>query len=154
MSLSHEVDRASILDTADRHAVGVSWILRAVTGAFVVLAAASVFAGVSGRLGMLYGIAAAVAVVLGLGATAIKNERRQPVAFAIGQDGLTTWNRNGTAQYQRIIGCAQWSNSVLALTLLSAANRRSPFLLTADALSASAFRELAVRGRRCSQEHL
>ena len=82
-------------------------------------------------------------------------ERRRPIAFEIGQDGLTTWDRAGNAQYRRIAGCAQWSDRLLALILVPAEGRPTSFLVAADALAnASAFRELAVRARRCAQEHL
>jgi len=68
---------------------------------------------------------------------------------------LTTWDRAGSAQYRRIAGCAQWSDRLLALILVPAEGRPASFLVAADAFAnASAFRELAVRARRCAQEHL
>lgn len=128
--------------------------MRGFTAAFVALAAASVFQCASSRFDFFDAFVAGSVTALLLTYFATRNERRQPVAFTIGQDGITTWNRAGETEYRRIIGCAQWSDSVLALTLLSAGNKRSPFFLAADAVSARGFRELAVRARRCSQEHL
>jgi hypothetical protein len=59
---------------------------------------------------------AALTVTAALATAAWGGERRRPVAFEIGQDGLTTWDRAGNAQYRRITGCAQWSDRLLALT--------------------------------------
>lgn len=105
--------------------------------------------------GLFSGCVAALTVTAALATVAWGGERRRPVAFEIGQDGLTTWDRAGSAQYRRITGCAQWSDRLLALTLMPAAGRPASFLVAADALAnTSAFRELAVRARRCAQEHL
>jgi hypothetical protein len=94
-------------------------------------------------------------VTVALAAAAWNGERRRPVAFEIGQDGLTTWERAGHAQYRRISGGAQWSNRLLALILVPAQGRSASCLLAADALAdTTAFRELAVRAGRCAQEHL
>jgi hypothetical protein len=98
---------------------------------------------------------AALTVTAALATAAWGGERRRSVAFEIGQDGLTTWDRAGNAQYRRITGCAQWSDRLLALILMPAVGRPASFLVAADALAnTSAFRELAVRARRCAQEHL
>lgn len=143
-------------DVAQDHAhhVTASVRMRGLTAAFIALVAASVFQCVQAHFSSFDAVVAAFFTTLLLGGFAIRQERRHPVAFAIGQDGVTTWNRAGEAEYRRIIGCAQWSDSVLALTLQSGTNARSPFFLAADAVSPRAFRELAVRARRCSQEHL
>jgi hypothetical protein len=96
-----------------------------------------------------------VTVTVALAAAAWNGERRRPVAFEIGQHGLTTWQRAGHAQYRRISGGAQWSERLLALILVPAHGRSASFLLAADALAdTTAFRELAVRAGRCAQEHL
>ncbi|MGA7817868.1 protein YgfX [Caballeronia sp.] len=141
-------------DVSRRHGVRASQWMRGAVLAFICLAAGSVFQCVSALSGLADAGVAALTAAFALGASAYRGERRQPIAFEIGQDGLTTWNRAGHRQYRRIVGCAQWSNALLALTLLSATNQRSPFLVAADALDTHAFRELAVRARRCSQEHL
>ena len=151
---AHSLAAHVAADASRRHGVRASQWMRGAALAFICLAAGSVFQCVSALSGVADAGVAALTVVLALGASAYRGERRQPIAFEIGQDGLTTWNRAGHSQYRRIVGCAQWSNALLALTLLSATNQRSPFLVTADALDTGAFRELAVRARRCSQEHL
>jgi hypothetical protein len=115
----------------------------------------SVRIGVSAYSGFFDAGAAALTVMVALAAAAWNGERRRPVAFEIGQDGLTTWDRAGHAQYRRISGCAQWSDRLLALILVPAEDRCASFLVAADALTdTTAFRELAVRARRCAQEHL
>lgn len=88
------------------------------------------------------------------GACAHAWQRKQPVAFRLGTDGINTWNRSGIAQYRRISGCAQWSDRLLALTLLSADGRASRLLIAADAVDHDIFRELAVRARRGAQAYL
>jgi hypothetical protein len=142
-------------DFPDRHKIRPSRLLWGATAAFMVVAAGSVFQCASAYTGPFGACVAAMAVTAGLAAAAWGGERRRPVAFEIGQDGLTTWDRAGNAQYRRIAGCAQWSDRLLALVLVPAEGRSAPFLVAADALAnASAFRELAVRARRCAQEHL
>ena len=110
---------------------------------------------VAAYAGLFNGCVAALTVTAALATAAWGGERRRPVAFEIGQDGLTTWDHAGNAQYRRITGCAQWSDRLLALILLPEEGRPASFLVAADALAnACAFRELAVRARRCAQEHL
>ncbi len=119
------------------------------------VAAGAVFESVAAYSGLFDACVAALVVTVGLGGIAFRRERRRPVAFEIGQDGLTTWDREGRSQYRQISGCAQWSDRLLALILVSAEGRSEPLLVPADALaSAGVFRELAVRARRCAQEHL
>lgn len=142
-------------DSPRRHTLRPSRFLWGATAAFVVVAAGSVFQCAAAYAGLLSGCVAALTVTAALATAAWGGERRRPVAFEIGQDGLTTWDRAGNAQYRRIAGCAQWSDRLLALTLVPAAGRPASFLVAADApADASAFRELAVRARRCAQEHL
>lgn len=119
------------------------------------VAAASVFHCLAAYAGLFSACVAALTVIAALATTALGGERRRPVAFEIGQDGLTMWDRAGNAQYRRITGCAQWSDRLLVLILVPAKGRPASFLVAADALAnASAFRELTVRARRCAQEHL
>jgi hypothetical protein len=125
------------------------------TVAFMLAATGAVFQVVAAYAGFFDACVAALIVGVALGATALNGERRRPVAFEMSQDGLTTWDRAGDAQYRQIAGCAQWSDRLLALILISAQGRSAPFLVAADALaSRGAFRELAVRARRCAREHL
>ena len=142
-------------DSPRRHILRPSRFLWGATAAFVAVAAGSVFHCVAAYAGLFNGYVAALTVTAALATSAWGGEQRRPVAFEIGQDGLTTWDRAGNAQYRRITGCAQWSDRLLALMLVSAEGRLASFLVAADALAnACAFRELAVRARRCAQEHL
>jgi hypothetical protein len=138
-----------------RQKIRHSRFLWAATAAFVAVAAGSVFQCILAYGGFLDAGIAALTVTVALVAAAWKGERRRPVAFEIGQDGLTTWDRAGHSQYRRITACAQWSDCLLALILVPAEGRPASFLVAADALAnTTAFRELAVRARRCAQEHL
>ncbi|MEZ2351297.1 hypothetical protein [Caballeronia sp. RCC_10] len=60
----------------------------------------------------------------------------------------------GGAQYFSIIGCAQWSGRLLALTLSSGKNGRRTLLVAADAVDSDTFRQLAVRARRAASAYL
>jgi hypothetical protein len=80
---------------------------------------------------------------------AVRYERAQPVALKIGPDGLSAWSQAGILLAQgRIAGCSQWSGRLLVLALVPDQGRSRTLLLTADALPAPVFRELAVLGRR------
>jgi hypothetical protein len=150
-----EVPADSFAHSPRRHPLRPSRFLWGATAAFVAVAAGSVFQCVAAYARPFTGCVAALAVTAALATAAWGGERRRPVAFEIGQDGLTTWDRAGNAQYRRITGCAQWSDRLLALTLMPSEGRPASFLVAADALAnTSAFRELAVRARRCAQEHL
>jgi hypothetical protein len=138
-----------------RQKIARSRLLAAATFAFLAVAAGAVFQSVAAYSGFIDASVAALVVTIGLGGVALRRERYRPVAFEIGQDGLTTWDNDGRSQYRQISGCAQWSDRLLALILVSAAGRSEPLLVPADALAdPHAFRELAVRARRCAQEHL
>ena len=142
-------------DFPRRQKIRPSRFLWGATAAFVAVATGSVFQCVSAYSGFFDAGAAALTVMVALAAAAWNGERRRPVAFEIGQDGLTTRDRAGHAQYRRISACAQWSDRLLALILVPAEGRPASFLVAADALTdTTAFRELAVRARRCAQEHL
>ena len=158
LSLRVSEDLSAAHSPADfprRHILRPSRFLWGAAAVFVAVAAGSVFHCVAAYAGLFNACVAALTVTAALGTTAWGGERRRPVAFEIGQDGLTTWDRAGNAQYRRITGCAQWSDRLLALILLPAQGRPASFLVAADALAnTGAFRELAVRARRCAQEHL
>jgi hypothetical protein len=123
-------------------------MLRGATAGFICVAAASVFQCVAARSGCFDGAVAALVCLSILSLAARAWARRQPVAFRFASGGLTTWNPAGTAQYAQIIGCAQWSDRLLALTLLSADTGESCVLIAADAVGRDVFRELSVRSRR------
>jgi hypothetical protein len=148
-------DADLLADSPRRHTLRPSRSLWGATAAFVAVATGSVFHCVAAYAGLFSGCVAALTVTAALATAAWGGERRRPVAFEIGQDGLTTWDRSGNAQYRRIAGCAQWSDRLLALILIPPKGRSASFLVAADALAnASAFRERAARARRCAQEHL
>jgi hypothetical protein len=128
--------------------------LRGAALLFTIVAVLCVFQCVAPRFGLANAGVAATSIGLMLATVAYRSERRQPVAFEIGPDGLMTWDRRGNTQYRRITGGAQWSDRLLALTLSDEAGGTSPLLVAAGATAPRAFRELAVRGRRCAQEHL
>jgi hypothetical protein len=156
---AHELQReASAKDFAGfprRQKITTSRLLSCATVAFTAVAAGAVFQSVVPYAGIFDAFVAALVVTVGLGGVALRRERRRPVAFEIGQDGLTTWDRDGRSQYRQISGCAQWSDRLLTLILISAEGRSEPLLVPADALAGpGVFRELAVRARRCAQEHL
>jgi hypothetical protein len=144
-----------LANSSRRHTLHPSRFLWGATAAFVAVAAGSVFHCVAAYAGLFSACVAALTATAALATAAWGSERRRPVAFEIGQDGLTTWDRAGNAQYRRIAGCAQWSDRLLALILVPPEGRPASFLVAADALAnAGAFRQLAVRARRCAQEHL
>jgi hypothetical protein len=149
-----DAPRHSEDDTPRHHEIRASWFLRGAVLLFTTVASVCVFQCLAPRVGLPDALIAAILVITALIAWAYRSERGQSVAFQIGPDGLTTWNRAGGAQYRQITGCVQWSERLLALILSDPRGRTVPFLLAADATTVEAFRELAVRGRRCAQEHL
>jgi hypothetical protein len=141
-------------DSPRQHRIRASLFLRGAVLLFVAVATLCVFQCLAPRIGLADALVAAIVIMAALITVAYRSERRQPVAFQIGPDGLATWDRSGTARYRQITGCAQWSGWLLALVLSEPGGRSAPFLLAVDSASAHAFRELAVRGRRCAQVHL
>ncbi len=141
-------------DSPRQHRIRASLFLRGSALLFVVVATVCVFRCLEPRFGLPDALVAAIFIMAALIAVAYRSECHQPVAFQIGPDGLATWDRSGAAQYRQITGCAQWSDRLLALVLSEPGGRSTPFLLAADSTTAHAFRELAVRGRRCVQVHL
>jgi hypothetical protein len=141
-------------ESSRRHDIRPSLFLRGAVLFFALVAGVSVFQCLAPRVGFADALIASLSVTAALVTVAYRSERRQPVAFQIGPDGLATWDRSGAAHYRQITGCAQWSGRLIALVLLEPGGRSTPFLLAADATIAHAFRELAVRGRRCAQGHL
>jgi len=121
---------------------------------FMAVAGAAVFECIAGHFGAFDGTVAALVVTALLGFAASRWRRRQPVAIALHADGLTVWDRAGGAQYFSIIGCAQWSGRLLALTLSSGKNGRRTLLVAADAVDSDTFRQLAVRARRAASAYL
>ncbi|KLU28017.1 hypothetical protein EOS_01135 [Caballeronia mineralivorans PML1(12)] len=77
-------------DFPRRQKIRPSRLLWGATAAFVAVAAGSVFQCVSAYSGFFDAGAAALTVTVALAAEAWNGEGRRPVAFEIGQDGLTT----------------------------------------------------------------
>jgi hypothetical protein len=128
-----------------------SVVLRGATLAFILIAVAAVQACLAARFGVLQAAPAAAAVLAFLTLAVRRHWHAEPGAIKIGPDGLTVWNRAGhTLAQGRIAGCSQWSGRLLILALAGASGRSRPLLIAADTLSAEAFRELAVLGRRAA----
>lgn len=73
--------------------------------------------------------------------------RAQPLSLEIGTDGVRAYAHDGShVASGPLTGCSQWGASLLVLVIGDARQRRR-LCVAADALSAQAFRELAVRGR-------
>ncbi|MFM0051315.1 protein YgfX [Caballeronia grimmiae] len=121
---------------------------------FIAIAGAAVFECIAGHFGAFDGTVAALVVAALLGVGASRWRRRQPAAIALHADGLTVWDRADGAQYFSIIGCAQWSGRLLALTLSSGKNRPRTLIVAADAVDSDTFRQLAVRARRAASAYL
>lgn len=125
--------------------------LRGATVVFILIAVAAVQACLAARLGALQAAPAAAAVLAFLTLAARRHWHAEPGAIKIGPDGLTVWNRAGhTLAQGRIAGCSQWSGRLLILALAGTSGRSRPLLIAADMLSAEAFRELSVLGRRAA----
>ena len=125
--------------------------MRGATLAFILIAVAAVQACLAARLGALQAAPAAAAVLAFLALAVRRHWHAEPGVIKIGPDGLTVWNRAGhTLAQGRIAGCSQWSGRLLILALAGASGRSRPFLIAADTMSAEAFRELAVLGRRAA----
>ncbi|WP_244815568.1 protein YgfX [Caballeronia sp. Lep1P3] len=123
-------------------------------GAFVAVAGAAVFKTVFARFGLLHATVASLACVAGLALAAVRWTRRQPVAIGLHADGLTVWERAGTSQYRRIVGCAQWGGRLLTLSLSSEKGGAQTLVVAADCLDPDTFRQLCVRARRAAGAYL
>lgn len=104
---------------------------------------------VAARFGVGRSVLAAAAVFAILAAAAARHARNQPAALKIGPEGLSVWNRAGILRAQgSIVGCSQWSDSLLMLYLEEDGGRLHRLLIPADMAERSAFRALAVLARR------
>ena len=104
---------------------------------------------VAPRIGVGSSVLAAAAVLAILAAAAARHARNQPAALKIGPEGLSVWNRAGILRAQgRIVGCGQWSDSLLMLWLEEDGGKLHRLLIFADMAGRDAFRELAVLARR------
>ncbi|VXC28139.1 conserved hypothetical protein [Burkholderia sp. 8Y] len=121
---------------------------------FIAVADAAVFQAVLPHVGLLHAAVAALTCLGGLGLAAGRWARRQPAAIGLHADGITVWDRAGHARYRRIVGCAQWSARLIALTLSSEKGRPRTLLVAADSIDSDSFRQLAVRARRAASAYL
>ncbi|MFM0337853.1 hypothetical protein PQR27_15240 [Paraburkholderia fungorum] len=118
-------------------------------GGFILIAALAVHTCLASRLGHWQAVPLTLAVLALLSLCAARHEREQPVALKIGPEGLSAWGRTGHLLVQgRIAGCSQWSGRLLVLALVPDHGCSRTLLITADALPATVFRQLAVLGRR------
>ncbi|RKP52047.1 protein YgfX [Trinickia fusca] len=129
-----------------------SFILRALTFAFVAIASAAVHAVVAPRGGTVAALALALATCAALMLGWRCHERRQPAMLEIASSGIAAFDDAGRALLRgRIAGGAQWARWLLVLAVVpDSARRVMPLVLAADALPADIFRELAVRARHAS----
>jgi hypothetical protein len=122
------------------------------TTLFIAVAVSAVCMTVAPRIGVGSSVLAAAAVLAILVAAAARHARNQPAALKIGPEGLSVWNRAGILRAQgRIIGCSQWSDSLLMLCLEDDGGKLHRLLIPADTAERGAFRELAVLARHSAR---
>lgn len=116
------------------------------------IAAIAVEVCFASRWGVFQAAPAALAVLACLALAAIWHWRAEPGVIHIGPDGLTVWNRSGKFLARgRVAGCSQWSGRLLMLALAGPSGSPRSLLVSADALPAEAFRQLAVLGRHAAR---
>jgi hypothetical protein len=136
---------------AQRLALRRSFVMRAALVFFVLTATLAVYSVLAPQLSAWWAVPLTLAVGALLVLYAARHERAQPAALKIGLDGLSAWSRTGILLTQgRIVGCSQWSDRLLVLTLETEKGRTRSLLLAADTLAAPQFRELSVLGRRAA----
>jgi hypothetical protein len=119
------------------------------TALFIVVAVSAVCATVAPRFGGGHAAIAGLAVFAILALASAHHGRNTPGALKIGPEGLSVWNRAGILHAQgRIIGCGQWSDGLLMLSLEEEGAGSHRVLIAADMLGHDDFRELAVLARR------
>lgn len=132
-----------------RIALRRSVALRAAVLVCMLIASAAIQFCVAPHIGAGRALPASVAMFALLALCAIRCERNLPAALKVGPDGLSVWNRAGFPIAQgRIVGCSQWTGTLLVLALAVEGARVRTLLIVADMLPAAVFRELAVLGRR------
>jgi hypothetical protein len=129
--------------------------MRAASAVFVLIATWAIYTCLASHLSAWQAVPLALALWALLTLCAVKHERAQPCTLTIGPDKLSAWGRTGSLLVQgHIAGCSQWSDRLLVLALASDRGRCRTLLLPVDALPGSAFRALAVLGRRCAGARL
>ena len=136
---------------SQRIALRRSAALHLATALFIAVALAAVCVTAGARFGAGPAVLAGWAVFGVLSLAAVRHGRNQPGALKIGPEGLSIWNRAGNLRVQgRIVGCSQWSDSLLMLSIEEDGARLHRVLLAADMLERKFFRELAVLARRAA----
>ena len=128
----------------------------------MLIASLAVYTCLAPRLGAWQAAPLTLAVAALLALCAARHDAAQPVALQIALGEISAWNRAGALLARgRVVGCAQWSDHLLVLTVASGrARSRGPalrpygrartMLLAADTLPPTVFRELSVLGRRAA----
>ena len=136
---------------SQRTALRRSAALHLATALFIVVAVTAVCTTIGARFGLGRAALTGLAVLGILWLAAVRHGRNQPGALKIGPEGLSIWNRAGILRTQgRIVGCSQWSDSLLMLWLEDDEGALHRLLLAADMLESRVFRELAVLARRAA----
>jgi hypothetical protein len=134
---------------SQRIALRRSVTLRTAAAVFVLIATLAVYTCLAARLGAWWAVPLTLAACALLVLGAARHELARPVAFKLGPDGLSAWDGAGNLLAQgRIAGCSQWTGRLLVLALAPDHGRPCTLMVPVDAIPASAFRELAVLGRR------
>ncbi|CAH2796612.1 MAG: FIG00454574: hypothetical protein [uncultured Paraburkholderia sp.] len=142
-------ESAAIAEAAQNIVLRRSGFMLAAQGIFVLTATFAVYHCLASYLSTWQDVPLALAVGALFLLSVVRNERVRPSMLKIGADGLSAWNQAGDLLMQgRIAGCAHWSDRLLVLVLKPDHGVLRTLLLPADALAMSAFRKLAVLGRR------
>jgi hypothetical protein len=125
--------------------------LHLTTAFFIVVAVAAVYTTLAAHFGIGHAACASLVIFAILSPAAFRHGRNQPGTLKIGPEGLSVWNRAGILRAQgNIVGCSQWSDSLLMLWLKDDSGRSHRLLLAADMLDRDVFLELAVLARRAA----
>ena len=128
----------------------------------MLISTVAVYTCLAPRLGAWQAAQLTLAVAALLALCAARHGAAQPAALQIALGEISAWNRAGALLARgRVVGCAQWSDRLLVLTVASERGRsRGPalrphgrartMLLAADMLPPTVFRELSVLGRRAA----
>lgn len=128
--------------------------VRLASSVFALVCTAAVYVTVAAHLGPIDAIWLAGATLAALGVSYACYERRQPVLLELTPEGLAAFDQAGHPLFQgRIVGFSGWGERLLVLAVAGTgtdARRSNAFVVCSDAVEASAFRALAVRGRHAA----
>ena len=130
-----------------------SRMVRVASLAFSLVCAAAVHAVATAHIGALDALWLAGAALAALGVSFARYERRQPALVELTSEGVAAFDRAGRPLFEgRIVGFTQWAERLLVLAVAGAGARGSTaFVVAADAVDATGFRALAVRGRHAAR---